>query len=96
LPAVPTGVENADWESRKRRLEASIEASKQTLADVDARRKQSVTEVEAALGHGRREGEDALGAAASLMGTYLAAQESELTATEAAVAGIVDGQRSAR
>jgi hypothetical protein len=90
LPA-PSGGKDADvQQAQRRRLEASIAGSRQTLADIQLHVEESAREVEAAIGHGETEGQEALEAVSARMGEYLHRQEEELASGEAAVIRVAE------
>jgi hypothetical protein len=78
----------------RRAVEASVEGHRLTIADLETRRQQSVGEVEAALRHGRQEGEQALEQVTAQMGGYLATEEQQLFATETDLARFDEGASS--
>jgi hypothetical protein len=90
LPA-PGGKEDANVQrAQRRRLEASIAGTRQTLADIELHVDESAREVEAAIGRGETEGQEALDAVSARMGEYLHRQEEELASGEAAVVRVAE------
>jgi hypothetical protein len=92
LPA-PGGKQDAEVQrAQRRRLEASIAASRQTLVDTERYVEESAREVEAAIGRGEKEAEEALAAVGVRMAEYLHRQEEELASGEAAVVRVAEAR----
>jgi hypothetical protein len=83
-------------QARLLQAQALVEGSRQTLANLDTRRREIVGEVEAALNRDAREGEELFARASADMARYLATEEEALTATDEAVAGLATPERSTR
>lgn len=85
LPSIGAGEDGAVEQAQRRRLEASIAGSRQSLTDVDHYVAQSAGEVEAAISRNEAEGEEALSALRTRMSEHLQRQDEELAVSEAAL-----------
>lgn len=77
LPAEPAGAPMARL-AQRRRVEALVIGSRQSIFDLDRNIDDSVRDVKAAIGRGDNEGEQALTAAAETINGYVSQQEQGL------------------
>jgi hypothetical protein len=90
LPPEPAGTSPASV-ARRRRVEALITGSRQSSFDLDQNIDDSLRGVEAAIGRGDKEGEQALATAAETIDGYFRQQEQSVAAAEAALLQIGEG-----
>src|SRR5262245_27249867 len=84
LPA-PKGDDLVAAQAQRRRLQASIVGTKQTLADIQSHLTDSAQQVEAAIGQGPVEGEEALNGVIVRMNEYVRLQEQTVAVNEDAL-----------
>ena len=81
----PAGNAPVAEQAQRRRLEAAVAGSRQTLFDMQTHITESVRDVETAIGQDRVQGEEALTGVASRMNEYVQQQEQALAANEEAL-----------
>jgi hypothetical protein len=94
LRALPAPAKDAPLASTagRRRVEALVAGSRESLFDLDRSIDDGVREVKAAIGRNNNEGEERLTAVAETIDGYVRQQEQSVTAAEAAMTKIEEGR----
>jgi hypothetical protein len=91
LPPDPSGTSMAVI-AKRRRVEAAVAGTQQSLIDLDRTIDEGVRDVQAAIERGDSEGQQELTAAVARIGGYVHQQEQQVAATETALFHVGEGK----